>query len=157
MNRCSSLSRRSFLPHTWFAAGAILLVSASVFGAPLPTFEKDIRPILKAHCFDCHGEGEKLRGGLDLRLRRLMLKGGDEGPVVVPGKPEKSLIYKMVREGEMPKRGQKLTPDQVALIKQWIAGGAKTAHLEPSDLEKTGGIADEERAFWSFQPIRNPV
>src|SRR5262249_29300813 len=108
----------------------LLLVSTSAFGAASPTFEKDIRPILKAHCFDCHGEGDKLRGGLDLRLRRLMLKGGDDGPVIVPGKPEKSPLFKMVHSGEMPKRGQKLTPDQVALIKQWIAGGAKTARPE---------------------------
>src|SRR5207249_8539745 len=94
---------------------------------------------------------------LDLRLRRLMLKGGDDGPVIMPGKPEKSLLFKMVHEGEMPKRGKKLTPEEVALIKQWIAGGAKTARPEPADLEKTGGITDEERAFWSFQPIRNPA
>lgn len=128
-----------------------------VFSAPSsPTFEKDIRPILKAHCFDCHGEGEKLKGGLDLRLRRLMLKGGDEGPVIVPGKPEKSLLFKMVHSGEMPKREKKLTAEQVVMIKQWIAGGAKTARPEPANLEKTGGITDEERAFWSFQPIRNP-
>ena len=85
-----------------------------------------------------------------------MLKGGDEGPVIVPGKPEKSPLFKLVHSGEMPKRGQKLTPDHVTLIKQWIAGGAKTAHPEPSDLEKTGGITDEERAFWSFQPIGKP-
>jgi mono/diheme cytochrome c family protein len=157
MNRCSSLSRRSFLPHTWFAAGAILLVSASVFGAPLPTFEKDIRPILKAHCFDCHGEGEKLRGGLDLRLRRLILKGGDDGPVLVPGKPERSPLFKLVDSGEMPKREKKLTRDEVAVIKKWIASGAKTARAEPTQIGKGAGITDEERAFWSFQPIRHPA
>src|SRR5678816_4734383 len=98
-----------------------MLAAISVAGAPAPTFEKDIRPILKANCFDCHGEGEKLRGGLDLRLRRLMLKGGDEGPVIVPGKPERSLLFKMVHSGEMPKRDKKLTPEQTALIKEWIA------------------------------------
>ena len=83
-----------------------------------PTFEKDIRPILKAHCFDCHGEGEKLNGGLDLRLQRLMLKGGEDGPVIVPGKPDRSLLFKLVHSGEMPKRDKKLTREQVALIKQ---------------------------------------
>src|SRR2546428_14049553 len=133
------------------------LISVPVVDAASATFEKDIRPILKAHCFDCHGEGEKLRGGLDLRLRRLMLKGGDDGPVIMPGKPEKSLLFKMVHEGEMPKRGKKLTPEEVALIKQWIAAGAKTAHPEPAEIVKTGGITDEERAFWSFQPIRKPA
>src|SRR5256885_13542069 len=105
----------------------LLFASGPIMAATPPTFEKDIRPILKAHCFDCHGEGEKLKGGVDLRLRRLMLKGGDEGAVIVLGRPEKSLLFKMVHSGEMPKREKKLTPEQVALIKQWIAGGAKTA------------------------------
>src|SRR5256714_1016898 len=136
--------------------GAVLIVSLSGSAATSLTFEKDIRPILKEHCFDCHGEGDKLRGGLDLRLRRLMLKGGDDGPVIVPGRPEKSLLFKMVHEGEMPKRGKKLTPQEVGLIRGWIADGAKTAHAEPVQIEKTAGITDEERAFWSFQPIRQP-
>src|SRR6267143_1596049 len=129
--------------------GWLLFVSVPVLAAPPPTFEKDIRPILKAHCFDCHGEGEKLKGGLDLRLQRLMLKGGDEGPVIVPGKPEKSLLLKLVRNGEMPKRDKKLTPDQVAMIKTWIATGAKTARPEPAELGRGSVITEEERAFWS--------
>src|SRR5215813_8793706 len=119
----------------------LLLSPILAFAAAPPTFEKDIRPILKAHCFDCHGEGEKLRGGLDLRLRRLMLKGGDDGAVIVPGKPEKSLLLEMVQKGDMPKRDKKLTREEVALIKQWIASGAKTARVEPLEIEK-GGITD---------------
>src|SRR6476660_905926 len=63
------------------------------------TFEKQIRPILKANCFDCHGEGEKLKGDLDLRLRRLMVKGGEAGAAIEPGQPEKSLLYKKIVEG----------------------------------------------------------
>jgi hypothetical protein len=119
-------------------------------------FEKDIRPILKAHCFDCHGEGETLKGGLDLRLRRLMLKGGDDGPVLVPGKPDQSPLFKLVHSGEMPKREKKLTREEVALIKQWIAAGAKTARPEPGQLGRGSGITEEDRTFWSFQPIRPP-
>src|SRR5438445_652962 len=113
--------------------GWLLFFSAPVAAAAPPTFEKDIRPILKAHCFDCHGEGEKLKGGLDLRLQRLMLKGGDEGPVIVPRKPDKSLLLKLVQSGEMPKREKKLTPEQVAIIKTWIAAGAKTARPEQAE------------------------
>ena len=155
--------------HRWLQLGLIatwlLLVWTSASSAPpiaqragvnRPTFEKDIRPLFKAHCFDCHGEGEKLRGGLDLRLRRLMLKGGDDGPVIVPGKPEKSLLFEMVQKGDMPKRDKKLTREEVELIKQWIASGAKTARAEPAEIEK-GGITDDERSFWSFQPIRHPA
>src|SRR5437667_9960667 len=137
--------------------GRLLFASVPVMAALPPTFEKDIRPILKAHCFECHGEGEKLKGGLDLRLRRLMLQGGDDGPVIVPGKPGQSLLFKLVHSGEMPKRDKKLTPDQVALIKQWIAAGAKTARPEPAEPGKGHGITEEERAFWSFQPIQRPL
>src|ERR1041384_3437495 len=103
--------------------GWTLFAFSPVISAAPPTFEKDIRPILKAHCFDCHGEGERLKGGLDLRLRRLMLKGGDDGPVLVPGKPAQSLLFKLVHSGEMPKRDKKLSREEAALIKQWIATG----------------------------------
>src|SRR4051794_34048080 len=136
--------------------GSLLASSPSLLGAPVILFEKDIRPILKAHCFDCHGEGEKLKGGLDLRLRRLMLKGSDEGPVIVPGKPDRSTLFKMVDSGDMPKREKKLTREEVALIKKWIASGARTARPEPNELGRGTGITEEERAFWSFQPIRHP-
>src|ERR1041385_2006978 len=135
----------------------VLFASTPAIAATPPTFEKDIRPILKAHCFECHGEGEKLKSGLDLRLRRLMLQGGDDGPVIVPGKPDRSPLFKLVLSGEMPKRDKKLTREQVALIKQWIVTGAKTARPEPAELAKGGAITDEERAFWSFQPIRKPA
>src|SRR4051812_2878742 len=150
-------SKGGFRDLRFLCSLAFLLLSfPPAHAAPL-VFEKDIRPILKAHCFDCHGEGEKLKGGLDLRLRRFMLKGGDDGPVLVPGKPEKSPIYKLVHSGEMPRRDKKLTPQQVELIKEWIASGAKTARPEPETLAKGSGITEEERAFWSFQPIRKPA
>src|SRR6185295_17632153 len=127
---------------SFMAIGLVLVTSLPVIAAAPPTFEKDIRPILKAHCFDCHGEGEKLKGGLDVRLRRLILKGGDDGPVIVPGKPEKSLLFKLVHSGEMPKREKKLTREQVTLIKEWIATGAKTARAEPAEPGKGAGITD---------------
>ncbi len=143
--------------HAWLVLGGALFAGGPALVAAPPLFEKDIRPILKAHCFECHGEGEKLKGGLDLRLRRLMLKGGDDGPVLVPGKPERSPLFKMVHSGDMPKRDKKLSREQVELIKQWIASGAKTARPEPAEIGRGSGITEEERAFWSFQPIRRPA
>jgi len=92
------------------------------------TLEQDVRPILKEHCFHCHGEGDKLKGGVDLRLRRFMeipTKDGDH--VMVPGKPEESEMVKLVKEGEMPEKGKKLTAAEIATLEQWIAQGAKTA------------------------------
>ena len=96
------MKRQPFLIGTLTAT--LTFVALSAHAAPALTFEKDIRPILKANCFDCHGEGEKLKGGLDLRLRRLMLQGGENGPAIVPGKAERSALFKLTHSGEMPKR-----------------------------------------------------
>ena len=66
------------------------------------TFEKDVRPIFKAYCLDCHGAGEALKGRLDLRLKRFAERGGDSGPAVVAGRPEESLLIERLKNGEMP-------------------------------------------------------
>ena len=66
---------------------------------PLPAeelvFETDVRPIFKEACFHYHGEGGEREGGLDLRLVRLMKEGGESGPVLVPGAPDKSLLWEI--------------------------------------------------------------
>lgn len=133
-------------------------LSPLVHGASEPvTFEKHIRPILKAQCFHCHGEEGEMKGGLDVRLARFILKGGDEGPAIVPGKAAESHLLKMVQEGEMPKGKAKLKDKEIALIEQWIAQGAKTARPEPQTLGPEHAFTDEDRAWWSLQPIRKPA
>ncbi|KAF0178707.1 MAG: hypothetical protein FD161_1751 [Limisphaerales bacterium] len=121
------------------------------------TFEKDIRPILKANCFHCHGEEGKTKGGLDARLRHLIAKGGESGPAIVPGKPDKSRLFTMVRDGEMPQSERKLSKEQVELIRQWIAGGAKVARVEPAKPGAADDFTPEERAHWAFQPVKRPA
>jgi cytochrome c553 len=127
----------------------VLSLLAPVVQAKL-TFEKDVRPIIKAHCTHCHGEEEKPEGGLDLRLRRFM----DE--IVVPGKPTESKLVEVVRSGEMPEKGKKLTEAQMKVIEQWITDGATTAKPEPLTLAPGTIISDEDRQFWAFQPIKRP-
>jgi cytochrome c553 len=117
----------------------------------LLTFEKDVRPIVKAHCTHCHGEEEKPEGGVDLRLRRFM----DE--IVVVGQPEKSKLVEVIRSGEMPEKGKPLTEAQLAVIEKWIAQGAKTAKAEPLALAPGPIISDEDREYWAFQPIQKPA
>lgn len=121
------------------------------------TFERNVRPILKAHCFDCHGEGDSLRGELDLRLKRFMLRGGESGPALVPGKAETSRIFEMVRSGKMPKRERKLTAQETETIRQWIDSGATNAHEEPETLSDGMQITAEERAHWAFRPLYRPA
>ena len=119
------------------------------------TFEADVRPILKAHCFHCHGEDGTAKGGLDVRLRKLLLKGGKHGPAIAPGEGEKSLLFEKVRDGEMPKEQAKLPAEQIDILLQWIEQGAKTARPEPDNPDDW--ITEEERSFWAFRPIQNPL
>jgi hypothetical protein len=119
------------------------------------TFEARVRPILKAHCFHCHGEG-KTKGGLDVRLARLIVKGGESGAAIVPGHASDSLLIQKIREGEMPKGEKPLSAADVSVIEAWVAGGAKTARAEPADPSATV-ITEEERAYWAFQPVKRPA
>ncbi len=115
------------------------------------TFEKDVRPILKTHCTHCHGEEEKPKGKLDLRLRRFMDK------VVVAGDPAKSKLVELIRSGEMPEKGKPLAEAELAVIEKWIAQGAKTAKTEPLALAPGPIISDEDLGYWAFQPIQKPA
>lgn len=137
-------------------ARAATTESAPVAPPGAPVYETDIRPLLKAHCFDCHGEGDSLKGGLDLRLRRFMVRGGESGPALVPGDPEASLLYRLVTSGEMPKRDRKPTGAEIERLRRWIEAGAPTAREEPEALAAGMQITAEEQAHWAFQPVRRP-
>ena len=120
------------------------MAAGAARGEAALTFEDDVRPILKAHCFSCHGEREKPKGGVDLRLRRFMLVATDAGPVMVPGKPHQSLLVKRMRSGEMPKSGPKVPDQDIARVEQWIAAGAKTARPEPAALPRGFELTEEK-------------
>ena len=120
------------------------------------TYERDIRPIFRAHCFDCHGATDKLEGGLDLRLVRFLKKGGETGPAISAGKPDESFLLTRLRSGEMPPGEDTVPAEEIAIIEKWIASGANTARPEPESIGPGLGITEEERSFWSFQPIRRP-
>jgi hypothetical protein len=139
-------------------AFSLVAVHANSVCAKDLTFEADIRPILKTHCFQCHGESGEKKGGLDLRLRRLMLAGGESGPSVVADKPDKSYLLERVTSGEMPPGDDKhLSRTDIETIKRWISTGAKTARPEPTKIGDAPVFTEEERNWWSFQPIIRPV
>ncbi len=144
-----------------FAAIAISLSLTSTARAgdtkeTAPTFERDVRPIFKAYCLDCHGGTTELKGKLDLRLARTARHGGKSGPAFVAGQPEESLLLSRLQDGEMPPTEKKVPPSQVAVIERWIASGARTSRDEPESLPPGIDITPEERAYWAFQPIRRP-
>ncbi|MCL5097901.1 MAG: hypothetical protein M1608_10330 [Candidatus Omnitrophica bacterium] len=93
-------------------------------------FTKEIKPILKKACMDCHG-GDSPFANFRLTDRKNALKGGDSGPVIIPGKSAQSvLIYyvsRLVPDMEMPPdyAGNSLTKEQVGLLRAWIDQGAK--------------------------------
>jgi mono/diheme cytochrome c family protein len=138
------------------AALAVITVFLPAAPAAEPlTFEKHVRPILKVHCFQCHGEEEKHEANLDLRLVRQMTKGGDSGPAIVAGKASESLLVERLAVGEMPPegKGKPIAAKDLATIRTWLDQGAKTARPEPEAL---AAVTDDEQDFWSFQPLGKP-
>ncbi|WZO97839.1 PSD1 and planctomycete cytochrome C domain-containing protein [Isosphaeraceae bacterium EP7] len=138
------------------AIGVLGLLGRATAGET-PVFERDVRPIFKAYCLDCHGGTGKPKGKLDLRLKRLAERGGRTGAGLVAGQPDDSLLLMRMQDGEMPPGEKKVPPEQIAIIERWIAAGAVTSRVEPENLPPGIDITPEDRAFWAFQPISKPV
>ena len=139
------------------APTGVALVLLGIWGAPRVaradqwlTFERDVRPILKAACFHCHGEEEALKGGLDVRLVRLLTFGGESGSAIVAGDPEQSLLWQRIEADEMPEGPKKLSAGEKQMIRRWIEEGAKTLRPEPDRVEDAR-YTPEELGFWAFQ------
>ncbi|MGE3308861.1 MAG: PSD1 and planctomycete cytochrome C domain-containing protein [Limisphaerales bacterium] len=128
-------------------------------------FEKRIRPLLADHCYECHSAvADKLRGGLSLDSRDGLIHGGDLGPALIPGDPEKSLLIRAVRHDDpelrMPPKKAKLSDRQIADLAQWVRAGApwpdESTGTPKRKPRETFRVTDEDRAWWAFQPIRFP-
>ena len=163
-------SLRCIAPARVFFLAVLALSSVATAAAPSPEdtalFENKVRPLLADSCYKCHG-AKKQESGLRLDSLATMMRGGDRGPAIVPGAPEKSLLIDAVsRHGEvkMPPDA-KLPSDEVALLSTWVKHGAPW----PSDpnrdantgshtiVTRSGGPTSEERRFWSFRPIAAPA
>lgn len=123
-------------------------------------FEKKIRPLLAENCFECHGD-KKQKGGLRLDSRAAMLTGGDTGPSIVPGDPEKSLLLTAIQYRDenllMPPK-RKLAAEHVAALSEWIKRGAPWPQDTAVALKPIGetGFSPEMTEHWAYQPIRKP-
>ena len=127
-------------------------------------FENKIRPILVNNCYPCHSsQALKLKGGLSLEYRESILKGGENGPAIVPGSPEKSLLIKAVRYGDadlqMPPRGKKLTDGEIADLVTWVRMGAPDTRVLAKGSGGGGVWSKERRNHWAFKPVnkKEPV
>jgi len=108
------------------AAAAVLYASVSCANAAEPpTFERDVLPLLNSHCLQCHG-GLHRKAELDLRTISAVLAGRQSGKVVTPGDPDASLLWKKIASDEMPKSPIKVSAEHKAIIRRWIADGAKS-------------------------------
>jgi mono/diheme cytochrome c family protein len=129
---------------------ALIALAGPTLAAPAVDYFRDIKPILTTTCVKCHGADQQ-KGGLRLDTTAAALKGGEKGPAIKPGKSAESLLIQVV-EGthadiaRMPYKKSPLSDAQIALLKAWIAQGAKAP-------------ADEKPAaprHWAFVPPTRP-
>jgi mono/diheme cytochrome c family protein len=121
-------------------------------------FESKVRPILAEHCFSCHGPKKQMGGGLRVDSRASMLKGGDSGPIIVPGKPEQSPMIRAILYGgeiKMPPK-TKLPADAVEVLTAWVKLGAPWPDSGGTATAQPTAIAEAAKKHWAFQPVRKP-
>ncbi len=136
-------------------------------------FESKIRPLLLQRCVECHSD-DNPESELSLESRAGLMRGGKLGQAIVPTKPKESLLISAVNHDEflkMPPK-DKLATAELALLTQWVAMGApwpevaatstdKNANEEPGlKADTTSDVlafTEEQKAFWSFQPLQRPA
>jgi hypothetical protein len=151
------------------ALAVILMATGRVCANPpddagIEFFEKKIRPVLVEHCYECHSsQSKKKRGELLLDSRAGVRKGGESGPVIVPGKPQESLLIKAIRhvdpELKMPPNG-KLPEAVIADLEAWIKMGAPDPRDKATPAVAGANWAEmlhDRRSWWSLQPVRRPA
>src|SRR5262245_27289047 len=172
------------MPRRHFAILLLFLALAAARGRPTEpppaeVTQHDVVPILLRRCAACHGL-HRQEGGLDLRTKSAMLRGGKSGPGIVPGKPEESLVIQKVRSGQMPPRDRlvevsvkPIEQAETEVLARWIAAGAPEVAVEPDIATTTPDplVTDKDREFWAFRPpqpvaipavrhaalVRNPI
>ena len=149
----------------WLAIVPVLVACLSASWPPMASarepagtaeerFELEIRPVLTRTCFPCHG-GKKTSGGLRVDSREALLKGGEGGPSIVPGRPDQSLLLRAIRHDDetlkMPP-SKRLPEETVAAFTRWVKEGANW----PAQLDKNdAGAGFHADRHWAFQPIKS--
>ncbi len=151
-----------FLTFAFFLPGFSALAQeghAEKMKAGLALFQKSIRPALIDNCLKCHGD-EKVRSGLDVSTRELLLEGGDLDDAINLEEPKKSYLLTLIRHEEedleMPPKKDKLPDSLIADFERWIELGApydkpllEKKEDEPTEMQITQG----DREFWSFKTL----
>ncbi len=157
------------LRSSFIVSVAVFWVSRAIFGAAAVDqgakkghefYDSRVQPILSENCYRCHShQADKIKGSFILDSREALLKGGESGPAIVAGDPEKSLLIKAVRhldeDLQMPPK-KKLSEQEIAVLVEWIKMGAPYSESKPAGLtrQKHRKITEEDRKWWAFQPVR---
>lgn len=133
--------------------------AADLTPAQAQFFETKIRPVLAEKCYKCHSQSaERVKAGLLLDTRDAVLKGGENGPAIVPGDPGKSLLIKAVRytdpDLQMPPKGNKLSDEQIADLEAWVKMGAPDPRVATT-AQKEWKPTDQ--THWAWQPLTKPA
>jgi hypothetical protein len=122
-------------------------------------FEKHIRPVLVERCYECHStQARRVRGGLLLDSRESLARGGNNGPIVVPGDVEKSRLIQAIRWTDsdlvMPPKAR-LSAQQIERFEEWVRKGAPDPRTgAPTATSKKGLDLEKGRTWWAFRPVR---
>ena len=140
--------------------GMIQAEPGSADDAGIDFYERRVRPMLVKHCYECHSaDAKSIKAGLRLDSTSAMRAGGDSGPVIVPGRPDQSLLVDAVSYSgdvtEMPPSG-KLPERLIEDFRKWIAMGAPLPDDDaPNALQSRKSVSVRQgREFWSFQPLK---
>ncbi len=148
---------------SWYTFAFVSLVaySSTAFAAEdakgLEFFENKIRPVLVQHCYECHSaKSAKIKGGLLLDTKEGLLKGGDKGPSVIPGKPAQSLLIKSLKHDglKMPPKAP-LSAEIISDFEKWVAMGAPDPRTGGTGYKRL--TLEESKTFWAFQPVKEPT
>ncbi len=154
------------LPIAAFVLTAAMLSAAAVRAAETTPeqekfFEEKVRPVLVANCYKCHSDKQQ-KGDLRLDSAAEAMAGGESGAVIVPGKPEESLLVEAInyQSLEMPPDG-KLGDEAIAALTEWVRlgapwpGGHGSGIGGPALRKGKDKLTDEDRAWWAFQPVKD--
>jgi hypothetical protein len=138
----------------WVLPAGLFLLTAPAPAAGPVDYLRDVKPVLAARCYACHGP-DKQRSGLRLDTAAAVLKGGNSGPAVVPGNSDSSRLIQAVTGAPdvqaMPPKGPRLTAAEIDRLRAWIDQGAKAP---PG--EKPAPSAAARKKHWAFQPPVRP-
>lgn len=158
---CASMQHVASFPCSLLAilAGlpAVVLSADAIKPADLDFFEKKVRPILIDRCYDCHSaEKGKTKGGLALDTQSAIQQGGDNGPALIAGNADKSLIIEAIRyqnrDMQMPPKSA-LPEAEVKILEEWVSRGAPDPRTQVVALGPRVIDLEKGRQHWAFHDI----